>query len=130
MPIPPPPIFSMIRYRETVCPISCEGAAIGTNSRTTPRAGQREPPVRDELYASQSKMAAYSRGGTGRTDIEIEIFRTSAVNPVGPCRELVYNGPRLRPVREFCYARSECKFWIDSDDWHAVADGLGITVQG
>jgi hypothetical protein len=24
----------------------------------------------------------------------------------------------------------ECKFWIDSDGWHAVADGLDITVRG
>lgn len=24
----------------------------------------------------------------------------------------------------------ECKFWQDSDIWHAVADGLNITVQG
>jgi hypothetical protein len=24
----------------------------------------------------------------------------------------------------------ECKFWQDSDGWHAVADGLNITVQG
>ena len=24
----------------------------------------------------------------------------------------------------------ECKFWTDSDDWHGVADGLEITVQG
>jgi len=24
----------------------------------------------------------------------------------------------------------ECKFWIDSDGWHAVADGLEISAQG
>ena len=24
----------------------------------------------------------------------------------------------------------ECKFWQDSDVWHAVADGLNIAVQG
>ena len=24
----------------------------------------------------------------------------------------------------------KCKFWQDSDVWHAVADGLNITVQG
>ena len=24
----------------------------------------------------------------------------------------------------------ECKFWQDSDIWHAVADGLNIAVQG
>jgi len=24
----------------------------------------------------------------------------------------------------------DCKFWIDSDGWHAVADGLDITVRG
>lgn len=33
-------------------------------------------------------------------------------------------------VRVIAPVAFECKFWIDSDGWHAVADGLDITVQG
>jgi hypothetical protein len=33
-------------------------------------------------------------------------------------------------VRVMAPVAFECKFWIDSDGWHAVADGLDITVQG
>lgn len=33
-------------------------------------------------------------------------------------------------VRVIAPVPFECKFWIASDGWHAVADGLGITVQG
>jgi len=33
-------------------------------------------------------------------------------------------------VRVIAPVALECKFWIDSDCWHAVADGLDISVQG
>ncbi len=33
-------------------------------------------------------------------------------------------------VRVIAPVAFECKFWIDSDGWHAVADGLDIAVQG
>ncbi len=33
-------------------------------------------------------------------------------------------------VRVIAPVGFECKFWIDSDGWHAVADGLDIAVQG
>jgi hypothetical protein len=33
-------------------------------------------------------------------------------------------------VRVIAPVAFECKFWIDSGGWHAVADGLDITVQG
>jgi hypothetical protein len=32
-------------------------------------------------------------------------------------------------VRVMAPVAFECKFWIDSDGWHAVADGLEIAVQ-
>jgi hypothetical protein len=32
-------------------------------------------------------------------------------------------------VRVIAPVAFECKFWIDSDGWHAVADGLEIAVQ-
>jgi hypothetical protein len=33
-------------------------------------------------------------------------------------------------VRVIAPVPFECKFWLDSDGWHAVADGLEISVQG
>jgi hypothetical protein len=33
-------------------------------------------------------------------------------------------------VRVIAPVAFECKFWIDSDGWHAVADGLDIALQG
>ena len=33
-------------------------------------------------------------------------------------------------IRVIAPVAFECKFWIDSDGWHAVADGLEIVVQG
>ena len=33
-------------------------------------------------------------------------------------------------VRVMAPVAFECKFWIDSDGWHAVADGLNIAVDG
>lgn len=32
-------------------------------------------------------------------------------------------------VRVIAPVAFECKFWIDSDGWHAVADGLEIVVH-
>ncbi len=32
-------------------------------------------------------------------------------------------------VRVIAPVAFECKFWIDSDGWHAVAEGLEIAVQ-
>lgn len=32
-------------------------------------------------------------------------------------------------VRVLAPVAFECKFWLDSDGWHAVADGLEISVQ-
>lgn len=32
-------------------------------------------------------------------------------------------------VRVIAPVAFECKFWVDSDGWHAVADGLEIAVQ-
>jgi len=32
-------------------------------------------------------------------------------------------------VRVIAPVAFECKFWVDSYGWHAVADGLDITVQ-
>jgi hypothetical protein len=33
-------------------------------------------------------------------------------------------------VRVIAPVAFECKFWTDNYGWHAVADGLNITVQG